>query len=92
MSHKKEKPTGLSLTLIIKFMISVFIPFFIGGTAIGFFFGVVGYYLSLWLGLYETQTQHKMVFWMFMGMGIFAGTVAALQSLIVFIKHKPKVL
>ena len=68
-------------------MITVVLPFLVGGAIIGAAFGGVGYYITNWFGLFERQIQHEMVFWLFLGMGVFAGTVGAVQSLIAFIRH-----
>lgn len=44
------------------FMITVFLPFLVGGTIIGAVFGGVGYYITIWFGLFERQMQHDIVF------------------------------
>jgi len=71
----------------LQFILFIFLPFLIGGTTLGCLFGALGYFLSFWFGLFETVAQHEMVFWLFAGMGLFGGTVGAIQSLIVFLKQ-----
>ena len=44
------------------------------------FFGLIGYYASTWLGIFETQSQNEMVFWLFACMGIISGSILSIQS------------
>ena len=80
----------MNITILMKFAISIFLPFLIGGIIIGGTFGVIGYYTSMWLNMFENQAQYEMVFWLFLGMGGVAGAVGAIQSLIGFLKKPPE--
>jgi len=73
----------------LKFVFFIFLPFLVGGSLLGCLFGVAGYFLSYWLDLFETNSQHEMVFWLFTGMGVVGGVTGAVQSLIVFLRTPP---
>ena len=46
----------------LKFIFFIFLPFLIGGTVLGCLFGGIGFFMSSWLNLFETEAQHEMVF------------------------------
>ena len=76
----------MDIKITTKYILSVFLPFLLGGTILGAIFGGLGYFMSYWLKLFETTKQNEMVFWLFLALGVFAGAVSALQSLIAFLK------
>ena len=76
--------------MLLKFLVFVFLPFVIGGTVLGGIFGGIGYYASSWLNIFETQEQLNLTFYLFLGLGFFAGMVGAIQSLIGFIRYLKK--
>ena len=71
----------------IIFLALVFFPYLVLGVTVGLFFGVVGYYGSIWMSLYETQRQSELVFWLFTSMGLLGGLYYSLYSLFAYIKH-----
>ncbi len=64
----------------LRFVLFVPLLLFLGGIGIGMFFGLIGYYASTWLGIFETQSQNEMVFWLFACMGIISGSILSIQS------------
>ena len=73
--------------LLLKFLVFVCVPLVIGGTVLGAIFGGIGYYASGWLEIFTTE-QQKITFYLFLGLGFFAGVVGATQSLIVFVSKR----
>jgi len=66
------------------------LAYFISGSLLGLIFGVIGYYGSILFELFPRPEQHDMVFWLFLVMGVFGGTIEAVRSLIKFVRQPPQ--
>lgn len=67
---------------IIAFILLVLVPALLLGVVLGAVFGAAAYFISTWLGFFDSSIQSRMVFWLFVGMGFVGGGLQAASLLI----------